>query len=168
MYQRTCEIVERFVFKILSRRCAYIESNVVVIIELRLIINFHVKIIERINSKWDYSFQNVWLQNVFTFKKDKCTQKKWKNEVSNFHRVFDKIWFYQYLSNLKFREKRRKWLSRRHISRNEIFRHVRSNRSFQERRKKALCNVSCDFVANIWKQRWEIIQQNINMKTCIE
>jgi hypothetical protein len=35
----------------LFRRCAYFESNIVVIIELRLIINIHAKVIEKINSK---------------------------------------------------------------------------------------------------------------------
>jgi hypothetical protein len=35
----------------LFRRCAHIKSNVVVIIELKLIIDFHAKIAERINSK---------------------------------------------------------------------------------------------------------------------
>jgi hypothetical protein len=35
----------------LSRRCAHIESNVVVITELKLIIDFHAKIAEEINSK---------------------------------------------------------------------------------------------------------------------
>ncbi len=51
MHQKACEIVERFLFKMLSRRCAHIESNVVVNIELRLIINFYAKIAEKINSK---------------------------------------------------------------------------------------------------------------------
>jgi hypothetical protein len=162
------KIVERFLLKMLFRRCAHIESNVVVNIQLRLIIAFHAKIVEKINSKWDCSSQSVWLQNVFTFQRNKCIQKKWKNKISNFHRIFDKIWFYQYFLNLKFKEKWRKWLSRRHIQRNEIFRHVRSCRFFQERRKKILCNVSCDFVANIWKQRWKIIRQNINTKTHIK
>jgi hypothetical protein len=136
MHQRTCEIVERFLLRMLFRRCAHIESNVVVIIELRFIIDIHVKVAEKINSKWDCSFQSVWLQNVFTSQKNKCIQKKWKNKISNFHRIFNKVWFHQYLSNLKFKERRRKWLSRRHIQRNEIFRHVRNCRSFQERRKK--------------------------------
>jgi hypothetical protein len=31
-------------------------------------------------------------------------------------------------------------------------------------KKKALCNVSCNFHANIWKQRWKAIQQNFNTK----
>jgi hypothetical protein len=146
----------------LFRRCAHIESNVVVNIELKFIIDIHAKIAERINSKWDCSSQSVWLQNVFTSQRDKCTQKKWKDEVSNFHRIFDKIWLHQYLSSLTFKEKRRKWLSRRHIQWNEVFRHVQCNRFFQIRRKKVLCNVSCDFVANIWKQRWKAIRQNIN------
>ncbi len=149
MYQRTCEIVERFLLKILFRRYAHIESIVVVITELKLIIIFHTKIAERINSKWDCLCQNVWLQNVFIFEKNKCIQKKWKDEISNFHLIFNKIWFHQYLSSLKFKERRRKWLSRRHIQWNEVFRHIRSNRFFQKRRKKILCNVSCDFVANI-------------------
>jgi hypothetical protein len=35
----------------LSRRCAHTESNVVVITELKLIIDFHAKIAEEINSK---------------------------------------------------------------------------------------------------------------------
>jgi hypothetical protein len=65
------------------------------------------------------------------------------------------------------RERRRKSLSRRHIQRDEIFRHVQSSRSFQKRRKKALCNVSCDLVADIWEQRWKAIRQNINTKTRI-
>jgi hypothetical protein len=168
MHQRTCEIVERSLFRMLSRRYAHIESNVVIIIELRLIINFHAKIAERINSKWDCSSQNVWLQSVFTFQKNKCTQKKWKNEISNFHQIFDKVWLHQYLSNLKVKERRRKWLSRRHIQRNEVFRHVQNNRSFQERRKKVLCNVSCDFALNIWEQRWKTIRQNMNIKTRIK
>jgi hypothetical protein len=133
----------------LSRRCAHIELNVVVNIKSRFIIDFHAKFAERINFKSDCSFQNVWLQNVFTFQKSKCIQKKWKDEILNFHRIFDKIWLHQYLSSLKFRKKRRKWLSRRHIQRDEIFRHVRSCRSFQKKRKKLLCNVSCDLVANI-------------------
>jgi hypothetical protein len=59
MHQRACQIVRRFLLRMLSRRCAHIESNVVVIIELRLIIDFHAKIAERINSKWDCSSQNV-------------------------------------------------------------------------------------------------------------
>jgi hypothetical protein len=59
-------------------------------------------------------------------------------------------------------------LSRRHIQWNEIFRHVRSNRFSQKRRKKALCNVSCDFVADIWEQRWKAIRQNINTKARIK
>jgi hypothetical protein len=100
MHQRTCEIVEKSLLRMLSRRCAHTESNVVVVIELRLIIDFHAKIAERINSKWDCSSQNVWLQNVFTFQKNICTQKKWKDEISSFHRIFDRIWLHQYLSNL--------------------------------------------------------------------
>jgi hypothetical protein len=35
----------------LFRRCAYIKSNVVVIIKLRFIIDFYVKIAEKVNSK---------------------------------------------------------------------------------------------------------------------
>jgi hypothetical protein len=58
--------------------------------------------------------------------------------------------FIEYLIKYDFiKEKRRKWLSRRHIQRDEIFRHVRSSRSSQEKRKKALCNVLCDLVADI-------------------
>jgi hypothetical protein len=37
-----------------------------------------------------------------------------------------------------------------------------------KKEKKNLCNVSCDFVANIWEQRWEAIRQNINTKTRIK
>ncbi len=106
MHQKTCQIVKRSLFWMLSRRCAHTESNVVVIIELRFIIDFHAKIAQKINSKWDCSFQNVWLQNVFTFQKNKCTRKKWKDEVLNIHRIFDKVWFYQYFSSLKFKERR--------------------------------------------------------------
>jgi hypothetical protein len=168
MHQRACEIVEKSLFKMLSRCCAHIKSNVVVNIELRLIIDFHAKIAKKINSKWNCSSQNVWLQSVFTFQRNKCTQKKWENEVSSFHRIFDKIWFHQYLSSLKFKERRRKWLSRRHIQWDEVFRHVRSNRFFQRKRKKVLCNVSCDFVADIWEQRWKVIRQNINTKARIK
>jgi hypothetical protein len=65
-------------------------------------------------------------------------------------------------------ERRRKWLSRRHIQWNEVFRHVRSSRFSQRRRKKALCNVSCDLVADTWKQRWKAIRQNINTKARIK
>ncbi len=108
MHQKACEIIERFLFKMLSRRYAHIESNVVVIIELRLITNFHAKIAEKINSKWDCSFQSVWLQNVFTSQRNKCAQKKWKDKISNIHRIFDKIWLHQYLSSLKFKKRRRK------------------------------------------------------------
>jgi hypothetical protein len=50
MHQRTCEIVEKTLFRMLFRRYAYIKSNVVIIIKLRLRINFHAKIIEKINS----------------------------------------------------------------------------------------------------------------------
>jgi hypothetical protein len=168
MHQRACEIVEKSLFRMLFRCCAHTELNVVVIAELRFIIDIHAKVAERINSKWDCSSQSVWLQSVFTFQKNRCTQKIWKDEISSIHRIFDEIWLHQYLSNLKFRKKRRKWLSRRHIQWNEVFRHVRSNRIFQKRRKKILCNVSCDFVANIWEQRWKIIRQNINMKARIK
>jgi hypothetical protein len=136
MHQRTCENVERFLLRMLSHRCTHIKSNVVVSFELRLIIDIHAKVAERINSKWDCSSQNVWLQNVFTFQKNRCIQKEWKDEITNIHRIFDKIWLHQYLSSLKFREKRRKWLSRRHIQRDEIFRRVRNSRFFQEKRKK--------------------------------
>jgi hypothetical protein len=73
MHQKICEIVEKSLFKMLFRRYTHIKSNVVVIIELKLIINFHAKIAEKINSKWDCLFQNVWLQSVFTFQKSKCT-----------------------------------------------------------------------------------------------
>jgi hypothetical protein len=59
--------------RMLFRRCAHIESNVIIIIELRFIIDFHAKIAERIISKWDYSFKNVRLQNVFIFEKSRCT-----------------------------------------------------------------------------------------------
>jgi hypothetical protein len=128
MHQRACQIVKRFLLWMLFRRCAHIESNVVVIIELRFIIDFYAKIAERFNSKWDCSFQNVWLQNIFTFKKNKCTQKKWENEISSIHRIFDKIWLHQYFSSLKFKERRRKWLSRRYLQWNEIFRYVRESR----------------------------------------
>jgi hypothetical protein len=62
----------------LSRRCTHIEWNVVVIIKLRLIVDFHAKIAERINSKWDCSSQNVWLQNVFTFQKINALKKNEK------------------------------------------------------------------------------------------
>jgi hypothetical protein len=168
MHQKACEIVERFLFRMLSRRCAHTESNVVVNIELKFIIDIHAKVAERINSKWDCSSQNVWLQNVFTFQKNKCIQKKWEDEISSIHRISDKIWLHQYLSSLKFKERRRKWLSRRHIQWDEVFRHVRSSQFSQKRRKKALCNVSCDFVANIWEQRWKAIRQNINTKARIK
>jgi hypothetical protein len=164
MHQRTCQIVRRFLFWMLSRRCAHTESNAFVIIELRLIIDFHAKIAERINSKWDCSFQIVWLQSVFTSQRDKCTQKKWKNEVSSIHRIFDKIWLHQYFSSLKFKERRRKWLSRRYFQWDEIFRHVRESRSSLKKRKKILCNVSCDLHANIRRQRWKAIRQNFNTK----
>jgi hypothetical protein len=69
------------------------------------------------------------------FKKADAFKKKWKNEISNFHRIFDRIWLHQYLSNLKFKERRRKWLSRRHIQWNEVFQHVQNDRSFQKRKK---------------------------------
>jgi hypothetical protein len=101
------------------------------------------------------------------FLKKQMHSKKWKDEISSIHRIFDKIWLNQYLLNLKFKERRRKWLSRRHIQWNELFRHVRNNQSLQERRKKVLCNVSCDFAADIWEQRWKVIRQNINTKTRI-
>ncbi len=39
---------------------------------------------------------------------------------------------------------------------------------FKKEEKKALCNVSCDFHANIWKQWWETIQQNFNTKIRFE
>ncbi len=130
MHQRACQIVRRSLFWMLSRRCAHTESNVVVITELRLITDFHAKIAERINSKWDCSSQSVWLQSVFTFKRNRCTQKKWKDEISSIHRIFDKIWLHQYLSSLKFKKKWRKWLSRRYLQWDEIFRHVRESRSF--------------------------------------
>jgi hypothetical protein len=168
MHQRACEIVERSLLRMLFRRCAHIESNVVVIIELRFIIDIHAKVAERINSKWDCSSQNVWLQSVFTSQNSRCIQKKWEDEISSFHKIFDKIWLHQCLSSLKFRDRRRKWLSRRHIQWDEIFRHVRSNRFSQRRRKKALCNASCDLVANIREQRWKTIRQNINTKTRIK
>jgi hypothetical protein len=115
MHQKTCESVERFLLRMLFRRCAHIESNVVVDTDLRLIIDFHAKIAEKINSKKDCSFQNVWLQNVFIFQRKKCIQKKWQDEISSCHWIFDKVWFHQYFSSLKFKKKRRKWLSRRHI-----------------------------------------------------
>ncbi len=105
MHQRTCQIVKRFLSRMLFRCCAHIESNVVVIIELRFIIDFHVKIAEKINSKWDCSSQSVWLQSVFIFQKNKYIQKKWKDEVSNIHRIFDKVWLHQYLSSLKLKKK---------------------------------------------------------------
>jgi hypothetical protein len=168
MHKRACEIVERSLFRMLSRRCAHIESNVVVNIELKFIIDIHAKVAERINSKWNCSSQSVWLQSVFTSQKSRCIQKKWENEVSSFHRIFDRIWLHQYLSSLKFKERRRKWLSRRHIQWNEVFRHVKSNRFSQRRRKKILCNVSCDLVADFWEQRWEAIRQNINTKTRVK
>jgi hypothetical protein len=44
------------------------------------------------------------LQSVFTSKKDECTQKKWENEISSIHRIFNKIWLHQYLSNLKLKK----------------------------------------------------------------
>jgi hypothetical protein len=168
MHQRTCEIVERFLLKMLFRRCAHIESNVVINIELKFIIDIHAKIAERINSKWDCLSQSVWLQSVFTSQKSRCIQKKWKDEISSIHRIFDKIWFYQYFSSLKFKERQRKWLSRRHIQWDEAFRHIRSSRSFQKKSKKVLCNVSCDLVTNIWEQRWKAIRQNINTKTRVK
>jgi hypothetical protein len=59
--------------------------------------------------------KSVWLQSVFIFKKSECIQKKWKDEISSIHRIFDKVWLHQYLSNLKFKERRRKWLSRRYL-----------------------------------------------------
>jgi hypothetical protein len=51
MNQKACEIVEEFLFKMLSRRYAHFESNVVVIIVSKFIIDIHTKIAERINSK---------------------------------------------------------------------------------------------------------------------
>ncbi len=130
MHQKTCQIVRKFLSRMLFRRCAHIESNVVVITELRLIIDFHAKIAEKINSKWDCSSQSVWLQSVFTSKKSECTQKKRKNEISSIHRIFDKVWLHQYFSSLKFKERRRKWLSRRYLQWNEVFRYVRKSRFF--------------------------------------
>jgi hypothetical protein len=35
---------------------------------------------------------------------------------------------------------------------------------FKEEKKSVLCNVSCAFHANIWKQRWKIIRQDFNTK----
>jgi hypothetical protein len=104
MHQRTCQIVKKFLLWMLFRRCVHIESNVVVIIELRFIIDFHAKIVERINSKWDCSSQSVWLQSVFTFKKNECTQKKWKDEISSIYRIFDKVWLHQYFSSLNLKK----------------------------------------------------------------
>ncbi len=37
-----------------------------------------------------------------------------------------------------------------------------------KKEKKNLCNVSCDFVANIWDQRWKAIRRNINTKARIK
>jgi hypothetical protein len=50
---------------------------------------------------------------------------------------------------------------------NKVFRYVQNCRSFQKKRKKVLCNVSCDFAADIWEQRWKTIRQNINTKVRI-
>jgi hypothetical protein len=51
MHQKIYKIVEEFLFKMLFRRCAHFESNVIVIIELRFIIDIHAKIAEKINLK---------------------------------------------------------------------------------------------------------------------
>jgi hypothetical protein len=51
MHQKTCEIVERFLFRMLFRRCAHIKSNVIINSELRFMIDIHAKIVEKINSK---------------------------------------------------------------------------------------------------------------------
>ncbi len=39
---------------------------------------------------------------------------------------------------------------------------------FKKVKKKALCDVSCDLHANIWKQRWKVIRQNFNTKIRFE
>jgi hypothetical protein len=133
-----------------------------------VISSLHTYWIERRRQHWAqthhwFSCKNCWknqfemklliskclIAKRFHFSKKQMHSKKWNDEISNFHRIFDKIWFHQYLSNLKFKKRRRKWLSRRHIQWKEVFRHVQSSRSFQKRRKKVLCNVSCDLVANI-------------------
>jgi hypothetical protein len=64
------------------------------------------------------------------FKKANAFKKKWKNEISSIHWIFDKVWFHQYFSSLKFKKKRRKWLSRRYLQWDEVFRYVREDRSF--------------------------------------
>jgi hypothetical protein len=51
MHQKACQIVEKSLFKMLFRRYAHFELNLVIIIELKLIINFHAKIAERIKLK---------------------------------------------------------------------------------------------------------------------
>jgi hypothetical protein len=38
----------------------------------------------------------------------------------------------------------------------------------KEKKKKTLCNVSCAFHANIWRQRWKAIRQNFNTKIRFE
>jgi hypothetical protein len=138
---------------ILSDQVSTLDKSAKCRILTRFIIDLHAKITEKINSKWDNSSQNLWLQSVFTFKKSWRTKKKWKDEISSIHQIFDKVWLHQYFSNLKFRKKRRKWLSRRYFQWNEIFRYVRNSRSFLKKRKTVLCNVSCDFHANIWRQQ---------------
>jgi hypothetical protein len=51
MHQRTCKIVENSLLKMTFRRCAHIESNVIVNFELKIIIDIHAKVVEEIDSK---------------------------------------------------------------------------------------------------------------------
>jgi hypothetical protein len=59
----------------LFRRCAYIKSNVVVIIELRLIIDFHAKIAEK-SIRNEIAYLKMFDCKAFSFLKEADTSKK--------------------------------------------------------------------------------------------
>ncbi len=78
MHQRACKIVARFLFRILSRRYVYIESNVVVNFELRLIINIHAKIVKKSIRNENVHFKMFDCKAFSLFKKINAFKKNEK------------------------------------------------------------------------------------------
>jgi hypothetical protein len=80
--------------------------------------------------------------------------------------------FIEYLIKYDFINIFRVWNSKKddvNDYRDVIFNETKFFDTYEEidlffKKKKALCNVSCDFNANIWKQRWKAIWQNFNTK----
>jgi hypothetical protein len=160
-------IVKRSLFRMLSRRCAHIEQNVVVIIELNSSLIFMQKFLKESIRNEIVHFKMFDCKTFSLLKKANALKKNEKMKSRA---------FIKYLIKYDFINIFRVWNSEKddvNDYRDVIFNETKFFDTYEvidlfKKEKKILCNVSCDLVADIWEQRWEAIRQNINTKTRIK